>query len=297
MKRINPMTKILLAMCSFGILMGMMFPVYAGHFIEWIPGKKALFLTGCILAGFFVGVFGYMVLKVILRRIDTYYKKTLLRTLNVMQFNKGSHNKDLLLSMQAEFEELVNRFYEMKKDEERRLKELAITDCLTSLYNHRHFHVYVNEKLDNSSRQIGLLFCDIDRFKSINDTYGHTVGDRILGDVAGVIKREVRGGGCAFRYGGEEFIVVIEGSVLEEVYEKAEQIRLKISQIDTRAIYKEDIPLSVSIGIAMYPDHASDAEELLAKADAAMYVAKNNGRNQCRVYDKGIEISFESVTG
>lgn len=288
MKSINPMKKIFISLCSFGFLIGILFQFYADLFIEWTPGKRTPFVMGCIIAGFLVGIFAFVIIKVILKQIDKFYKKTLLNKLNIDYFKNGTQNKDFLLSMQEEFEELVNQFDKMKKNEEKRLKDLSITDCLTSLHNHRYFHEYTKEKLNDNNQKLCILFCDIDRFKLINDNYGHMIGDSILKEVAGLIKGEVKEKDRVFRYGGEEFIVILENESIEEAYEKAEQIRLNIYNSGLLDQYDEGCTVSISIGIASYPDHASNIEELMIKADAAMYCAKQNGRNQCKVFNHKI---------
>jgi len=297
MKAIKPMRKIMIVLSSFGILMGIIFPIYADFFIECVPKKRMPFNIGCVIAGFLVGMFGYIIIKSILKRIDKYYKKTLFNKLNLTQFNNEFKNKDLILSMQEEFEELVNRFDEMKKNEEKRLKELSITDCLTSLYNHRYFYEYMQEKLANNSQQTSLLFCDIDHFKFINDTYGHIVGDCILTKVARSIKNEVKESDGVFRYGGEEFIVILENHSVEQAYEMAEQIRLNIYSSNLLNKYGKNVSLSISIGIASYPYHAMDVKALLEKADKAMYFAKQSGRNQCKIYNQELDklLKYNSI--
>jgi len=288
MKKIKPMTKIRLVLYTFGILMGTIFPIYADLFIEWVPGKRIPFVIGCIVAGFLVGMFAFIMVKAILSRIDKEYKIILFNKLKITQFNKHESKTDLLLSMQQEFEELVNNFDDMKRNEEKRLKELSIRDGLTSLYNHRYFHEYMQEKLCNSKDPVSLLFCDIDQFKVINDTYGHMVGDCIITEVASAIKNEVKDVKGVFRYGGEEFIVILENYSTEQAYEVAEKIRLNTCGTNIFDKYGEKISTSISIGIASYPYHAVDTKNLLEKADKAMYCAKQSGRNQCKIYDEEV---------
>lgn len=285
MKVIKPMRKIFILLCSFGTFIGMLFPIYADFFVDWAPGKRTPFLIGCIIAGFLVGAFGFMIINIILKQIDKFYKKTLFDKLNIAQFRNASHNTDVLLCMKEEFEALVNQFDEIKKNKEKRLKELSITDCLTSLYNHRYFHEYIKEKMAIKNQKLCLLFCDIDRFKVINDTYGHTIGDSILKEVAWLIKNGVKEKDRVFRYGGEEFIVILENDSVQNAYEIAEQIRLNIYNSNLLDQYTEGNSLSISIGIASYPDHGLNIEDLMMKADTAMYHAKQSGRNQCKVFN------------
>jgi len=288
LKSIKPMTKIMIVLCSFGILMGIVFPIYANLFVEWVPGKRVHFVSGCLLAGFIVGIFSFIIVKFILKGINNYYKKTLYNKLNITQFTNGQKNKDLLLDMKEEFEELLNRFDEMNKKEEKRLIELSNTDCLTSLYNQRYFYECTQKKLFKHNQQTSILFCDIDHFKVINDTYGHVVGNCILIEVAKIIKNGVEESDKVFRYGGEEFVVLLENYSVDQVQEIAEKIRLNIYYSNLLHEFDENAKVSISIGVASYPYHAFDMKDLLVKADKAMYFAKQSGRNQCKVYNEEI---------
>jgi len=131
---------------------------------------------------------------------------------------------------------------------------------------------------------------DIDKFKTINDTFGHRMGDQVLSKICEVIIKNIRQVDAVGRYGGEEFIIVLPDTGIEEAKNIAERIRVKIYEAkvmgDKRAV-------TVSLGVANYPNHTTTYEELIEKADQALYAAKNSGRNATRVWDEsyGFKIS------
>lgn len=156
----------------------------------------------------------------------------------------------------------------------------AITDALTGLYNHRHLHECLDEELaqaHETGRPLSLLFCDLDHFKTYNDLLGHSAGDAALREVAHLIEQAVRNIDVAARYGGEEFCVLLVGTGGEQARAVGERIRERLEQADIRA---DGEALTLSIGIATYPDDAESHEALLQTADGAMYEAKRQGRNR-----------------
>ncbi len=156
----------------------------------------------------------------------------------------------------------------------------AITDALTGLYNHRYLHERLAEELHRaheSGRPLTILFCDLDHFKDFNDANGHRAGDRVLREVSHIIEQSVRSIDIAGRYGGEEFVVILVETDIEAALTVAERIRERIHAAGFAA---HGTPLTVSIGIAGYPDDAERRDELLDKADWAMYLAKRRGRDQ-----------------
>ena len=156
----------------------------------------------------------------------------------------------------------------------------AITDGLTGLYNHRYFHERLDEELDrclDRGTHLALLFLDLDDFHAFNERHGHSAGDRALRAVARIVEGSLRHVDVAARYGGEEFAAVLVDAHEEAALEVAERIRNSI--LGTRFTAGPD-SLSVSIGLAVCPADATHKEELIDKADWAMYVAKRRGRNQ-----------------
>jgi diguanylate cyclase (GGDEF)-like protein/excisionase family DNA binding protein len=156
----------------------------------------------------------------------------------------------------------------------------AITDALTGLYNHRYLHERLSEELNRArdlQRPLSVLFCDLDHFKGYNDANGHSAGDAVLREVAHVIEQSVRNVDVAARYGGEEFVVLLVETERETALAVAERIR---ERIRAAAHTANGVPLTVSIGVSGYPDDADRREDLLNKADWAMYLAKRRGRDQ-----------------
>src|SRR5450830_349803 len=163
----------------------------------------------------------------------------------------------------------------------------AITDALTGLYNHRYLHERLSEELHRArelGRPLTALFCDLDHFKGYNDAHGHSAGDAVLREVAHLIEQSVRNVDIAARYGGEEFVVLLVETGREAALAVAERIRERIRAAGFTA---HGTPLTVSIGIAGYPEDAERREELLDKADWAMYLAKRRGRDQVATFAKG----------
>ena len=155
----------------------------------------------------------------------------------------------------------------------------AITDGLTGLYNHRYLHERLDEELNRARRRksaLSLLFFDCDHFKIYNDTHGHKAGDAALARIARTIETCSRRVDLAARYGGEEFVLVLIETDNAGALTVAERIRSEV-EADSMAAGQ---PLTVSIGIAGYPENAAAKDELLDKADWAMYVAKGAGRNR-----------------
>ena len=156
----------------------------------------------------------------------------------------------------------------------------AITDALTGLYNHRYLHERLSEELHRArdvQRPLGVLFCDLDHFKGYNDANGHSAGDAVLREVAHLIEQSVRNVDIAARYGGEEFVVLLVETDRDTALAVAERIRERLRAAGFRA---NGVPLTVSIGVAAYPDDGDRREDLLNKADWAMYLAKRRGRDQ-----------------
>lgn len=164
-----------------------------------------------------------------------------------------------------------------------RLSQLAVTDGLTGLYNHRYLHEELRQAVERSLRSgtpIALLMIDVDHFKKYNDRWGHPAGDEALRQVARLIAEDRRQVDVVARYGGEEFAVVLHAATREVALEVAEKIRQRIS--DAPIPHAAEQPLgrmTVSIGVACCPEDATTAEGLLEAADVALYRAKKGGRD------------------
>jgi diguanylate cyclase (GGDEF)-like protein/excisionase family DNA binding protein len=159
----------------------------------------------------------------------------------------------------------------------------AITDGLTGLYNHRYFHERLSYEIERSQEtgtSIALLFCDLDNFRTFNELHGHGSGDKALRAVARVLEGSVRHVDLTARYGGEEFAAILIDTDEAGALEVAERVRAGI----TRTVVAGNDTLSVSIGVATCPKDATFKDELVDKADWAMYLAKRRGRDQVMTF-------------
>ena len=156
----------------------------------------------------------------------------------------------------------------------------SMTDELTGLSNHRHFQERLREHVDAAlyeDTELVLLFCDVDHFKVLNDRHGHLAGDDVLRRVAQVLAGSIRRDDVAARYGGDEFAVLLVGADVGKAAEVAERIRARVADLTVGA--PAEYP-TISIGLATLPGDSASSDDLLAKADGAMYAAKERGRNQ-----------------
>ncbi len=163
---------------------------------------------------------------------------------------------------------------------------LAERDSLTGLYNRHRFQEELSRMLAEASRHEvkgALLFFDLDEFKYINDNFGHRAGDAMLIRVAGAVGALVRRNEILARIGGDEFAVLIPNAAEDEAVHLAERVIRAVSQIPFR-IENQNLRLTTSLGIALYPDHGRNTEDLIAHADASMYQAKEAGKNAWRLY-------------
>ena len=157
----------------------------------------------------------------------------------------------------------------------------ASRDGLTGLLNHKTFISRFEKELDRSGRfdhHLGLIFFDIDKFKSVNDTYGHLYGDYVLEEVSRIISKNVRSIDILGRYGGEEFSLLLVNTDINDCIPLAEKIVKKIA----KKTYLKDgiaVNLTISAGMSGFPIHSDSVEELIAKADKAMYQTKLSGGN------------------
>ena len=166
------------------------------------------------------------------------------------------------------------------------VQKLAAIDPLTGIYNRRFGLTRLHEEFIRSIKQnsaIGLLMMDIDRFKQVNDTYGHTVGDRILQSLASTARKQLREGDLIVRLGGDEFMVVLLGANKKDTLEVAESIRRAIEEKQIK--YSDQvIKVTVSVGGASFPEcDANSEEDLIEAADRSLYVVKESGRNRALV--------------
>ena len=175
----------------------------------------------------------------------------------------------------------------------RQLEKLAITDELTQLRNYRYFTEQLPEKIRQHRREkkpLVLLTMDLDNFKDYNDTYGHQAGDKLLSEIAEIVRGFIRSDDFASRYGGDEFVLVLSDCTAEEGIETAERLCRRIADTPfADAMGSRVEHITSSIGVALLTDDVPDADELLRRADTALYVSKSRGRNRVTFYEVKIE--------
>jgi diguanylate cyclase (GGDEF)-like protein len=164
---------------------------------------------------------------------------------------------------------------------------LAITDGLTGLYNRGFFDESLEEEVTDSIRNnksLSIIMMDIDGFKAVNDTLGHTIGDSVLAEISAVIKRNARGSDLPSRYGGEEFAVILPNTNIHEAYEVSERIRRTIREIRFVVEGKPDTCVTISAGVTTLKG-TDLAIDFLARADKALMSAKARGKDNTYVID------------
>src|SRR5687767_10608798 len=183
------------------------------------------------------------------------------------------------------------------------LQEQAVTDPLTGLLNRRFLQEFLPREVMKANRHgtsLAVIMVDLDFFKRINDAFGHEAGDLVLRKVAGTIKNTFRGSDVACRYGGEEFVLILPGATLDGARQKAEAIRVSIAGLELIQRERALGRVTASLGVAIYPDHGADADELVRAADAALYAAKEGGRNRVVVANlepkKAVSLPFKRAS-
>jgi diguanylate cyclase (GGDEF)-like protein len=166
------------------------------------------------------------------------------------------------------------------------LQELAIRDPLTGLFNRRYLQETMQRELDRALREVYpvcLVMADIDRFKRVNDTFGHAAGDMVLISLADQLSTQTRSFDIVCRYGGEEFLLVLPNLSIGAAFQRAEQWRSSFEA--SKVIFEEKaINTSISLGIAEFPVHGRTSVEVITAADSALYKAKAGGRNRIEIH-------------
>jgi diguanylate cyclase (GGDEF)-like protein/PAS domain S-box-containing protein len=163
------------------------------------------------------------------------------------------------------------------------LRQQAIRDILTGLFNRRYMEETLKRELNQATREgttVGVIMFDIDHFKKFNDLHGHDGGDILLRELGAFLNTHTRGGDIVSRYGGEEFVAVLPGATLEDTRLRAEELRQGVKELKVYHLGKPLEKITISLGIAAFPEHGLTNEELLRKADTALYQAKNEGRDR-----------------
>jgi two-component system cell cycle response regulator len=178
----------------------------------------------------------------------------------------------------------IKRLQDELEKKNRELEQLSISDGLTGLFNHRHLHELLHEEFERSARTgepISVVMFDLDRFKQVNDTWGHQAGDRVLQTLADILRETAREIDRLGRYGGEEFLAILPDTDPDAGITFAERVRATVDTRDFEIGEDEPLSMSISAGVATYPhDQPDGPRRLVYYADQALYSAKNSGRNQ-----------------
>ena len=169
------------------------------------------------------------------------------------------------------------------------LLEQSIRDPLTELYNRRYMEEALNQQLSRVTRQLhplGLIMIDIDHFKDFNDTHGHAAGDTLLRELGKLLQSHIRGGDVACRYGGEEFLLIMPDASLEAAHQRAVLLQEEAKKLRVRDAGQALDGITLSLGVAIYPEHGRSIDSVLRAADAALYRAKQEGRDRVVVAER-----------
>jgi diguanylate cyclase (GGDEF)-like protein len=181
-------------------------------------------------------------------------------------------------------ERLGQELTDLKMNEE--LRNQSLRDPLTGMYNRRYMEESLERELFRAARHgapLAVIMLDLDHFKRFNDSYGHIAGDILLRELGLFLQRHIRGSDIACRYGGEEFTLILPDATLDVVRDRAEQLREDAKRLKVWHIYRWLRTVTLSLGVAVFPDHGATAKGILQAADAALYRAKQAGRDQVRV--------------
>ncbi len=163
---------------------------------------------------------------------------------------------------------------------EERMRDISIRDPLTGLYNRRYMDEAFLMQYDRPSPQFSLLMVDVDHLKDVNDTYGHHCGDEIIQNVASILIASIRKNDIACRYGGDEFLLILNDCNLDSALAKARKIKADVENLMTGNRRQTPAMLTVSIGAAQCPLNGTDRDAMLKAVDSALYMAKQSGRNR-----------------
>jgi len=227
-----------------------------------------------------------------IRTIEDLTKEIKSKSIQITGERHQYEGKNELSTIHQSFDDLhielrnkMNQLNEVSKkliDSNVRLNELATTDELTSLHNRRYFDLRLIEEVHRSERykqDLSLIMIDFDDFKHHNDTYGHQTGDKILKEVAGLIRKSIRKSDMVFRYGGDEFIVMVPGCNLKEAEQLANALVKKVDSHHFENLEGQSLNgISISCGVTCYTDYTGSLEAFVAEADKCLLQAKTNGK-------------------
>jgi len=198
-------------------------------------------------------------------------------------------NQELELRVQERTKELegmvatLHNALEESKILRKKLHQQAIRDPLTNLYNRRYMEEFLEREIERARRyqhKVCIVFLDIDNFKSINDSFGHEVGDDAIRKISQLAQEIIRGSDVVCRYGGDELVLILPETTLENALDKCEKLRECVSKTDWSELSKGLSKLTISLGVAEFPSHGDTRDIILNSADSALLNAKKNGRNR-----------------
>lgn len=198
------------------------------------------------------------------------------------EITKREQNEQLLEAANNDLRRYVHKIEHLQAE----LRAQSLSDPLTGLHNRRYLNDRLIHELARSKRDqtpLSIIIADIDHFKVINDTYGHQSGDTVLVAIATLLKTHIRGSDSVYRYGGEEFLLVLYNTNKAHAAKRAEDIRQAAEALSIH-VEHGTVRLTISFGVVTYPDHGNNAEELISKADQALYQSKHAGRNQVTMW-------------
>jgi diguanylate cyclase (GGDEF)-like protein len=173
-----------------------------------------------------------------------------------------------------------------------KIQELTITDDCTGLYNARHLHKTLETEVYRSSRfayEFSVLFIDLDHFKKVNDTHGHLVGSKLLAEIGYLIKAQLRLIDYAFRYGGDEFVILLPQTGKEQAVVVAKRLREALRTSTFCQEEKLDLKVRASMGLSTFPHDAKTPQDVIRQADEMMYMVKNSTRDNIGIAQRGME--------
>ncbi|WP_258360804.1 GGDEF domain-containing protein [Moorella sulfitireducens] len=265
----------------FLLLLPLLVPLYLG--------QKEVAVSG-LAAGFFLAVYWYIKEEMPLSDRHLAFLGGLLA---VIAFCFFTWLKTLAEALKVSFLQAEvahwQREYKNSLTQLAAAELMAVTDDLTGLFNYRYFEQNLESMLSPQyqMRHLAILMIDIDYFKEINDSFGHMIGNQVLVELAGILKEHTREQDIVTRFGGEEFAIILPGTEYRGALQVAERIRQAIAGHSfNKEGAKEGAPvrLTVSTGIAVWPEDGLNKEELVARADLALYQAKTGGRNSVYSY-------------
>lgn len=263
-------------------------------YAEWVQ-QRDLFLTLVSIVGLIVAAaalyLGHSIVVPLQRLIDA-TKKIVKGDLKVQLDVTNNDELGRLTQMfnkmtdklRQNHDEILAANHSMQQ-QNKLLETLSITDGLTGLYNRNKLNMIIADQLarfERNKRPFSVLMIDVDYFKTLNDSLGHIAGDKILVDVANILNQSIRSVDFAARYGGDEFVIILTETTVEEALKTAERIRTKVLNINDQVEQAEDQPVNITLSIGIIQSERQDMSTtlLLARVDDALYEAKRGGRNQ-----------------